>query len=76
MRNWDTSVNGDWVRPNPIGFIPAEVTQGPIITIWGIGLLAIVSTSVYSLFLRYRRAKYDERQQIKWLLYAGAMFVT
>ena len=66
---------GDWSLPNPIGFIPSDVWNGPISILWGIGLLTMVSGSVLSLFIRYRRAPYVEREQIKWLLFAGAFFV-
>jgi hypothetical protein len=66
---------GDWSLPNPIGFIPIEVWNGPLMIIWGIGLLTMVSASVVSLFMRYRRAQTVEREQIKWLLFAGAFFV-
>ncbi len=66
---------GDWSLPNPIGFIPIEVWNGPLMIIWGIGLLTMVSASVVSLFMRYRRAQTAEREQIKWLLFAGAFFV-
>jgi hypothetical protein len=68
-------INYEWVLPNPIGFIPIEVTEGPILIVWGIGLVTVVSASVVSLFVRYRRARAVERQQIKWLLYTGAFFV-
>jgi len=67
--------SGDWSLPNPIGFIPNEVWNGPVLILWGIGLLTMVSASVVSLFLRYRRAQSVEREQIKWLLFAGALFV-
>ncbi len=66
---------GDWSLPNPIGFIPIGVWNGPLMIIWGIGLLTMVSASVASLFIRYRRAQTVEREQIKWLLFAGAFFV-
>jgi hypothetical protein len=64
-----------WSLPNPIGFIPDAVVDGPFMIFWGAGLLTLVSASVASLFVRYRRAQFRERQQIQWLLYAGALFV-
>jgi hypothetical protein len=67
--------SGDWSLPNPIGFIPIEVWNGPVLILWGIGLLTMVSASVVSLFLRFRRAQSVEREQIKWLLFVGAIFV-
>ena len=70
-----TPNNGMWSLPNPIGFIPNEVVDGPFMFIWGAGLITLVSASVASLFLRYRRGKIRERLQIQWLLYAGALFV-
>ncbi len=64
-----------WTLPNPVGFIPIESSQGPFMAIWSLGLVTLVLASVVSLFVRYRRAHIDERQQIKWLLYAGGLFV-
>jgi hypothetical protein len=68
-------LSGAWTLPNPVGFFPSEVWQGPIPILWGLGLATVVLASVASLFVRYRRAQSGERQQIKWLLYAGALFV-
>ena len=67
-------LNANWRLPNPIGFIPDRVWLGPILIVWGIGLITLVFASLASLFLRYRRASVGERQQIKWLLYAAAVF--
>lgn len=67
-------INADWTVPNPIGFIPDDSFAGPFLILWGIALLTTVSASVISLFMRYRRAAGTERQQIKWLLFAGAVF--
>jgi MFS family permease len=67
-------LNEAWSLPNPIGFIPAEMVNGLPMIIWGIGLVTVVASSVASLYVRYRRAQEVERQQIKWLLYAGALF--
>jgi hypothetical protein len=69
------TTGGDWSMANPIGFVPNDVWNGPILILWGIGLVTIVSASVVSLFLRYRLAQDVERAQIKWLLFAGAFFV-
>ena len=68
-------LNEAWTLPNPIGFIPMDVVNGPFMIVWGIGLVTVVGSSVVSLYVRYRRAQAVERQQIKWLLYAGALFV-
>jgi hypothetical protein len=67
-------LNGDWVLPNPIGFLPLSTWSNLMGSIWTIGLLTMVMASVVSLFVRYRSSQNRERQQIKWLLYAGAMF--
>jgi hypothetical protein len=68
-------LNYDWTLPNPVGFVPIESLEGPFLIVWGIGLVTISSASVASLVVRYRRAQVGERQQIKWLLYAGILFV-
>ena len=73
--NTITPNNEQWSLPNPIGFIPDALVEGPFMGLWGAGLLTMVSASVASLFVRYRRAQDYERQQIQWLLYAGALFV-
>jgi cytochrome b subunit of formate dehydrogenase len=61
--------------PNPIGFVPEAVLNGPILIIWGLALVAVAAASVISLFIRYRRSQIVERQQIKWLLYASGILV-
>ena len=64
-----------WMLPNPVGFIPLEWVNGPFLIVWGIGLVTVVGASVVSLFVRFRRGSAVEREQIKWLLYAGAFLV-
>jgi len=65
-------LDGSWVLPNPWGFIPqGEQVTGLVLVI---GLLTLVIASVISLIVRYRRSQNRERQQIKWLLFAGAFF--
>jgi len=68
-------LSGAWQLPNPIGFIPIEVVEGPFLIVWGVALITLLSASVISLIVRARRAGAVERQQIKWLLYAGAIFI-
>jgi hypothetical protein len=43
--------------------------------VWISLLLAVVVASVASLFVRFRRADPVERSQLKWLLYAGGVFL-
>ena len=64
-----------WRLANPIGFIPVEWVNGPFLIVWGIGLVTVVGASVASLFVRFRRGSRVEREQIKWLLYAGAFLL-
>jgi hypothetical protein len=43
--------------------------------VWIAGLLLLLVACASALFVRYRRANDTEREQIKWLLYACAVFV-
>jgi hypothetical protein len=61
-----------WSVANPIGFLSRDFFPG---TIWAALLLLFAFLCVASLFIRYRRAKSSEREQIKWLLFAAALFV-
>ncbi len=65
------ATDDSWSVPNPIGFLTdAAFSMG----LWAILLLSFAALCVVSLFVRYRRAKRVEREQIKWLLYAAALF--
>ena len=58
---------------DPVGFHPPSHTLSQI---QGAGLILILVASVIaaaSLYLRYRSASGDERLQIKWFVYAGAL---
>ena len=63
-----------WQVPNPIGFLKTEWIEsavGPLLILFPIWIILCA----ISLFVRFRRAKAVERAQIKWLFYAGAIFV-
>jgi hypothetical protein len=54
----------------PAGDIFTIMAFGGVVLIAATGLAAIVSVA-----FRYRRARTDERAQLKWLVYAGALIV-
>ena len=59
---------------NPIGFISEEwINQ--IVPFYIFGLLTTTAFCVAAILVRYRRAKAVEREQIKWLFFAYAVFL-
>src|SRR5919199_6873274 len=64
----------DLVLDSPIGALDDDAVQS-LVTLWVGGLLVLVVLCVAALVVRYRRANDIERQQIKWLLAAGALFL-
>jgi hypothetical protein len=68
-------IDSAWNVVNPVGFMPKEVTDG-VSFFWALGLCALAAGSLVSLILRFRRGNDITRQQIKWLVFAGAiMFI-
>jgi hypothetical protein len=63
-----------WFVPNPIGFLKPEWINAIVAPFMILFPLWILMCAV-SLFVRFRRARAVEREQIKWLFYAGAIFV-
>jgi hypothetical protein len=66
-------IGGDIAIPNPVGFLPAPGNS--IFIFFTVVLFATLIAALLGLGLRYRRARGIEREQIKWLLFAGALFV-
>ena len=64
----------DVVLDNPIGVLSQDTSE-MLAGVWIAGLLALVVLCVAALVVRYRRATATERQQLKWLMAAGAVFL-
>jgi hypothetical protein len=62
------------VFDNPIGVLGKD-TVDRLLGVWIVGLVALTIACAVALFVRYRRANETEREQIKWLLYACAVFL-
>jgi signal transduction histidine kinase len=57
--------------PNPLGVPGLEATTAGMRMAGGVGAFGFSLLSVVGVFIRYRRAGREERQQIRWLAYAG-----
>jgi len=64
----------DLAFDNPIGVL-GEGTFELFAGVWIVGLLMLLMACALALFIRYRRTNDTEREQIKWLLYACAVFL-
>ncbi|MGH2656014.1 MAG: ATP-binding protein [Actinomycetota bacterium] len=62
------------VRSNPYGIGSPELWGVVRAFAWPLGLLGMLG-SVAALVVRFRRSSGDERQQLKWLSYAGLVVV-
>ncbi len=60
---------------NPFGIEALARLLGPIGAVTGVLTLAAILVPVIALIARFRRARGDERQQIKWVVYAVAVLV-
>ncbi len=70
------SGDGDWTYPNPLGLIQADGIEETVVFTLFIGVMPVwVVLCLVALVVRYRRAGPVERQQLKWLLFATAVFV-
>jgi len=60
---------------NPTGVEALRPVSGPVLFASAAGLFIASMASVVALFLRFRRASGDERQQIRWLAYLAALAI-
>ena len=60
---------------NPLGFAGQAVLLNNLGNLSGLLVLVAVAGAVASLIVRFRRARGQERQQLKWFLYGGVLFV-
>jgi signal transduction histidine kinase len=74
LRPADIEVQNGVTVPN-VAAIGSDAFWGPVAAVAGI--LAVVSSilAAVSLFVRYRRSRGEERQQIRWLAYVGMVTV-
>jgi hypothetical protein len=57
------------VNPYAVDSVARTIGEG----VTGLAVLSMLVASPLSLILRFRRAGYQQRQQIKWLVWAGAL---
>ncbi len=67
-------IDESWSIDNPIGVIPVTILEGTFGIVWGAGLMSLALGGVVALVIRYRRSPNVVRAQIKWVLYAAAIF--
>lgn len=66
---------GDYDVPNPIGIASLGDTEERLFTLVGPVLVLSIGLSLASLIFRYRRGSIQERQQLKWIALAVAVFL-
>jgi hypothetical protein len=67
-------LSGAWNVANPLGYFSgSEFELVSLLAV--IGLMAVAAGSLVSIFFRYRKAAAAAREQIKWLLFAGALVI-
>lgn len=65
----------EWVMENPVGRIETD-TLDIIFVPFLLGIMGLVVGGVVAMVIRYRRAPFIEKEQIKWVLFASFVFVT
>ena len=77
--SWETALAPlpSYLGTNPVNLtgVAAAVARVLDPLIWLVVMPAAMLAAVASLVLRFRRSRGDERQQLKWLAFAGALLV-
>jgi len=68
----ESFVDDPWRIPNPIGFLPSNVSEF-VSSTWAYVLMVVAVGGVASMIVRYRRSDIVVRTQIKWVLYAAVI---
>jgi signal transduction histidine kinase len=63
---------GTVLLPNPTGVESLRPVAGLLMTVGGIGSILTAMACVAALVVRFRRARGEERQQVRWLAYVAA----
>jgi hypothetical protein len=63
-----------WSVPNPIGFLPDAPLEEFFGSVWNIALLVLTVVSTSAVVFRFRSGSTEERHQLKWPLFAIAVF--
>lgn len=60
---------------NPLGVsVVGNVEESAVGAVLGVALIVSMLCGLASVIVRFRRSRGDERQQLKWFMYAGALF--
>jgi hypothetical protein len=71
---WD-ELNAGVSANNPLEIVGVLAFRSEILVLIGVSGTASTLLCVLSLIVRFRRARGEERQQIKWFAYAGGLYV-
>lgn len=68
-------VSDAWLVPNPIGFVSEDFFSGAFEIGFSGLLLSVVGGGFAAMIVRWRRSPRMVRTQIKWVLFAGVLFL-